>query len=56
MSLTPTQELKLKKFAEARRHWPKAELEAAIWRIKWQLQALPHQKDCLLYTSDAADE
>jgi predicted phage terminase large subunit-like protein len=45
MSLTAKQELELKKFAAARQHWPKAELDAAIWRIRWHLQALPHQKE-----------
>lgn len=45
MSLTPVQEQELKKFAEARKHWPKDALDAAIWRIKWSLQALPHQKE-----------
>ena len=43
--LTPSQELKLEKFAKAHSHWPKPELDAAIWRIRWQLQALPHQKE-----------
>lgn len=45
MSLTPTQEKELTKFAAARQHWPKQELDAALWRIKWSLQALPHQKE-----------
>jgi predicted phage terminase large subunit-like protein len=45
MSLTPKQELTLKQFAAARQHWPKQELDAALWRIKWAIQALPHQKE-----------
>jgi predicted phage terminase large subunit-like protein len=35
----------LANFAKNNRHWPKPELEAAIWRVKWQLQALPHQRE-----------
>lgn len=45
MSLTAAQEKLLKEFADARKHWPKPELDAAIWRIKWALQALPHQRE-----------
>ena len=45
MSLTTQQQKLLKEFADAHKHWPKAELDAAIWRIKWSLQALPHQKE-----------
>ena len=45
MSLTPKQELVLKKFAQTNKHWPKAQLEAAIWQVKWQIQALPHQRE-----------
>ena len=43
--LTQKQELLLKKFADSHKHWPKPELDAAIWQIKWSLQALPHQKE-----------
>ena len=43
--LTPQQEVTLKKFAEANKHWPKDQLDAAIWQVKWALQALPHQKE-----------
>ena len=43
--LTPKQELILKKFAEANKHWPKQQLDAAIWQVKWHVQALPHQKE-----------
>ena len=45
MSLTPKQELELKKFAQARPHWPKQQLDAVIWKVKWHLQALPHQRE-----------
>lgn len=43
--LTPQQEVTLKKFAESKKHWPKDQLDAAIWQVKWALQALPHQKE-----------
>ena len=43
--LTPKQEKILAKFAATNSHWPKPELDAAIWQIKWQLQALPHQAE-----------
>ena len=43
--LTPKQETILKKFAESHKHWPKQQLDAALWQIKWSLQALPHQKE-----------
>jgi len=45
MPLTQKQESTLKKFAESHKHWPKAQLEAALWQVKWQLQALDHQKE-----------
>ena len=45
MALNPKQELLLKKFADSHKHWPKPELDAAIWQIKWNLQALPHQRE-----------
>jgi hypothetical protein len=45
MSLTPKQELTLKKFAEARKHWPNQQLDALMWQVKWSLQALDHQKE-----------
>ena len=35
----------LANFAKENRHWPKPELEAALWRFKWTLQALPHQRE-----------
>lgn len=45
MSLNKAQEEFLKKFAEERKSWPKAELEAMLWQVKWQMQALPHQRE-----------
>jgi len=45
MPLTAKQELELKKFAQNNQHWPKDQLEAAIWQVKWHLQALPHQRE-----------
>ena len=45
MSLNKAQEEFLKKFAEERKQWPKAELEAMLWQVKWQMQALPHQRE-----------
>ena len=45
MPLTPVQEQEIKKFAEARKHWPQDALDAAIWRIKWEATALKHQKE-----------
>jgi predicted phage terminase large subunit-like protein len=43
--LTPKQESILKQFADKNRHWPKAQLEAALWQVRWQMQALPHQRE-----------
>ena len=43
--LNQEQEKILANFAKANKHWPKPELEAAMWRIKWSLQALPHQQE-----------
>jgi predicted phage terminase large subunit-like protein len=45
MSLTVNQELLLKKFAEQNKQWPKPQLDAAIWLVKYQLSALPHQRE-----------
>ena len=45
MSLTDKQILTLKKFADNNKHWPKAQLDSAIWQVKWALQALEHQKE-----------
>ena len=45
MSLTTKQEQTLKKFAETHKHWPKQQLDAALWQVKWQIQALDHQRE-----------
>jgi len=45
MSLTAKQELLLKKFAEQNKQWPKAQLDATLWLVKYKLSALPHQKE-----------
>ena len=45
MPLTEKQERTIKRFVEERKHWPKQQLDAAIWQIKWAIQALPHQKE-----------
>ena len=45
MPLTPEHTKLLQKFAEERKHWPRDQLDAAIWQIKWNLQALPHQRE-----------
>jgi len=45
MPLIPHQEQMLKKFADARKHWPQQALDAALWRIKWSIQALEHQRE-----------
>jgi len=45
MSLTPKQEKILADFAKTHAHWPKMQLDAAIWQVKWTLTALPHQKE-----------
>lgn len=45
MSLTTKQEQILKKFAEDHKHWPKPQLDALLWQVKWSLQALPHQRE-----------
>jgi predicted phage terminase large subunit-like protein len=43
--LTKTQEKILADFAKNNKHWPKPQLDAAIWQVKWALTALPHQKE-----------
>ena len=45
MSLNKVQEKILADFAQKNKHWPKAQLDAALWQVKWQLTALPHQKE-----------
>jgi predicted phage terminase large subunit-like protein len=45
MSLTANQELLLKKFADQNKQWPKPQLDAALWLVRYQLSALPHQRE-----------
>jgi predicted phage terminase large subunit-like protein len=45
MALNKTQESILAKFAAAKKHWPKPELDMALWCVRWELQALPHQRE-----------
>lgn len=45
MPLTANQELLLKKFATQNKQWPKSQLDAAIWLVRYQLSALPHQQE-----------
>ena len=47
MSLSKSQEKILATFAKQNSHWPKEQLALALWRVRWQLTALPHQKDPL---------
>lgn len=43
--LSIKQEKILADFAIKNQHWPKPQLDAAIWQIKWAIQALPHQQE-----------
>ena len=43
--LTKAQEKILADFAKNNKHWPKPQLDAAIWQVRWALTALPHQKE-----------
>jgi len=43
--LTKQQEKILADFAKNNAHWPKSELDAALWQVRWQIQALPHQRE-----------
>ena len=45
MPLTAQQELLIKKFTEQNKQWPKAQLEGALWLVRYKLSALPHQKE-----------
>ena len=45
MALSKTQEKLLANFALKNKHWPKPELDLALWRVRWELQALPHQRE-----------
>jgi len=43
--LTKQQEKILSDFAKANKHWPPEQLDLALWRVRWQLTALPHQQE-----------
>lgn len=43
--LSKQKEKILAAFAKANKHWPKEQLDLALWRIRWEQTALPHQKD-----------
>lgn len=43
--LNKAQEKVLADFAKNNKHWPKPQLDAAIWQVRWALTALPHQKE-----------
>lgn len=43
--LNKKQEKVLADFAKNNKHWPKHELEAALWQVRWELEALPHQRE-----------
>jgi len=45
MALSKTQEKLLANFALKNKHWPQPELDLALWRVRWELQALPHQRE-----------
>jgi len=45
MALNKTQEKLLADFASKRQHWPKDQLALAMWQIRWEIQALPHQRE-----------
>ena len=45
MALTKKQEAILSAFAQRNKHWPKDQLDLALWRVRWELQALEHQRE-----------
>jgi predicted phage terminase large subunit-like protein len=45
MALNAIQEKLLAGFAAKRQHWPKDQLALALWQIRWEVQALPHQRE-----------
>jgi len=45
MALTKKQEAILSAFATKNKHWPKEQLDLALWRVRWELQALDHQRE-----------
>jgi len=45
MSLSKEEQKEISEFIKARKHWPKPELDAAVWRMTWAKSALAHQKE-----------
>jgi predicted phage terminase large subunit-like protein len=45
MPLTSKQEFILKEFAKQNKQWPKPQLDAALWLVRYELMSLPHQKE-----------
>ena len=45
MPMNDTQQKLLKQFAEQNKGWPKEQLDLALWRVRWELTALPHQRE-----------
>jgi predicted phage terminase large subunit-like protein len=43
--LNKAQEKVLADFAKNNRHWPKHQLDAALWQVRWELEALAHQQE-----------
>lgn len=43
--LSKSQEKVLADFAKNNRHWPKAQLDAALWQVRWEIEALAHQRE-----------
>ena len=43
--MNDTQQKLLKQFAEQNKGWPKEQLDLALWRVRWELTALPHQRE-----------
>ena len=45
MALNTQQEKILALFAAQNKHWPKDQLDLALWRVRWELTALDHQRE-----------
>ena len=45
MALNQVQEKLLANFALKRQHWPKDQLALGLWQIRWEIQALKHQRE-----------
>ena len=43
--MTPAQEKILADFAAKNKGWPKEALDFALWKVRWHLTALPHQRE-----------